>query len=144
MYPQSSHNSIWASAPDEIQAAYDDFLLARQAILCSPSTLRFYKFTAGKCVEFLINQGITKPSQVGVKHIRACLARLASKDLSDSYIHGHARAVKTLVRFWYQEAYIPEQIKFRMPQIAKKRLLVLSAKEVQTLIRGAILDETRR
>jgi site-specific recombinase XerD len=136
MYPEKTENSTWTPAPDALKDAFNDFILSRQAILCSPSTLRFYQFTAGKFVEFLARMGLGCPSQVGAKHVRAYLAELASRDLSDSYIHGHARAVKTLVRFWYQEAYIPERIEFRMPHVAKKRLLVLTAEEVQRLIQG--------
>ena len=54
--------------------------------------------------------------------------------MSDSYINGHARAIKTLIRFWHREKYIPEVPTFKMPKIAKKRLPVLTAEQVKQAI----------
>jgi len=103
-------------------------------MLCSPKTIRFYHFTAGRFVRYLEDNGVTEPEGVSSRYIRAYLAELAAQNLSDSYINGHARAIKTLVRFWFKEKYIPEIPTFKMPVISKKRLPVLNATEVKRVI----------
>jgi site-specific recombinase XerD len=115
--------------------AYTDFILSRQAMLCKPTTLRFYRFTAGKFVEWLKANSVNAPDEIAARHVRAYLAELDGNGLSDSYIHGHARAIRTLIRFLHKEKYIPELITFEMPSIDKKRLLVLSADDLQRVIK---------
>lgn len=124
----------WAVASYKLQDAYTDFILSRQVMLCSPKTIRFYHFTAGRFVKFLEDNGVTEPEGVSARYIRAYLASLAAQELSDSHINGHARAIKTLVRFWLREKYIPEVPTFKMPNIAKKRLPVLTAEQVKHAI----------
>jgi integrase/recombinase XerD len=123
-----------AVASYALQDAYTDFILSRQAMLCSPKTIRFYHFTAGRFVKYLEENGVVEPAELSSRYIRAYLSSLAAKDLSDSYINGHARAIKTLVRFWHKENYIPEVPSFQMPAIAKKRLHVLTASQVKKTI----------
>lgn len=124
----------WAVAWYELQDAYTDFILSRQAMLCSPQTIRFYQFTAGRFVKYLEDNNVTKPEGVSARYIRAYLAFLATQKYSDSYINGHARAIKTLVRFWHKEKYISEVPIFDMPTIAQKRLPVLTASQVKKAI----------
>ena len=124
----------WAVASYALQDAYTDFILSRQAMLCSPKTIRFYHFTAGRFIKYLEENGVTEPGSLSSRYIRAYLASLATQDLSDSYINGHARAIKTLVRFWYKEKYIFEIPTFKMPTIAKKRLPFLNAQQVKKVI----------
>jgi site-specific recombinase XerD len=133
----------WAVASYELQDAYTDFILSRQAMLCSPKTIRFYHFTAGRFVKYLEENGVTEPEGVSARYIRAYLALLASQNLSDSYINGHARAIKTLVRFWFKEKYINEVPSFDMPSIAQKRLLVLSALQVKKAISACTTDRDK-
>jgi site-specific recombinase XerD len=108
--------------------------VSRQAMLCSPGTIRFYHFTAGKFLQYIENQNVVEPYEVTARHVRFYLSKLANKGLSDSYIHGHARAIRTLLKFWFQEKYIPEPIVFTMPAMSRKRLPVLSADEVKIVL----------
>ena len=134
MSQQTVLKQRWAVASYQLQDAYTDFILSRQAMLCSPKTIRFYHFTAGRFVKYLEDNGATKPDGISARYIRAYLASLAAQNLSDSYINGHARAIKTLVRFWKSEKYITEVPTFKMPTIAKKRLPVLTAEQVKQAI----------
>ncbi len=134
MSSKTEVNQKWAVASYALQDAYTDFILSRQAILCSPSTIRFYNFTAGRFVKYLEDNGVTNPENTSARFIRAYLSSLVDKGLSDSYIHGHARAIRTLVRFWYKEKYLLDEISFQMPSIAKKRLPVLTAAEVKKVL----------
>ena len=136
MSQKTLQKTEWALASIFLDDAYTDFILSRQAMLCKPSTIRFYGFTAGKFVQWLKENGVNAPEEITARHIRAYLAELDGKGLSDSYIHGHARAIRTLVRFLHKEKYIPEIISFDMPAIDKKRLLVLSADELQRVIKA--------
>ncbi|MBN1304373.1 MAG: tyrosine-type recombinase/integrase [Anaerolineales bacterium] len=134
MSPQVKTHQEWALASYALQDAYTDFILSRQAMLCSPQTLRWYRVILGMVMEWLANNGVTSPEEIAARHVRAYLSELAGKGLSDSYIHGHARAIRTLLKFLYTEKYIPEPITFQMPSIAQKRLLALSPEEVSKLL----------
>jgi len=101
---------------------------------CSPFTLRFYRFTAGAFVTWISNQGVTGPEQVTARYVRQYLAMLADRGLQDTTLHDYARAIKTLLRFWYAEKYIPDAIAFDMPRLAKKRLPVLTADQLRTVV----------
>ncbi len=67
-------------------------------------------------------------------HFRLLLKSLREQNLSDSYIHQHARISKTFLRFIYKEGYIPQEIDFESPKIASKHLRELDVSEIQTLI----------
>lgn len=82
----------------------------------------------------MISQAISAPGEITTRLIRAYLAKYAERGCSDSYIHGHARAIKTFVRFLRTEEYIAEMLTFQMPSLSKKRLLVLSAGEVRQVL----------
>lgn len=114
--------------------AYTDFVLSRQAMNASPYTLRFYRFTAGAFVTWIADQGVTAPEQVTARYVRQYLAMLADRGLQDTTLHDYARAIKTLLRFWHAENYLPAPVKFDMPKLAKKRLPVLTAEQVQTVV----------
>lgn len=75
-------------------------------------------------------RGEVSASEVTARHVRTYLAELQEQDLSDSYVHGHARAIKTLTRFFAAEGYREEPVSFRMPRVDRKRQLVLSGEEL--------------
>lgn len=128
----------WAHIMENLNDAYTDFILSRQAMLCTPGTIRWYNFTAGRFIKWLIENGINTVEETSARHVRAYLAGLRGKDLTDSYIHGHARAIRTLVGFWHQEKYIADPIVFDMPSTDKKRPLVLSADELRRVLNACL------
>ena len=65
---------------------------------------------------------------------RAYLAGLLAAGRKDTTLHAHARAIKTLLRFWHVEGYLPAPVRFDMPKVAKKRLLSLDADTLQKVI----------
>jgi integrase/recombinase XerD len=121
---------------EALDDAFLDFLLSREAMLCSPATMKFYKFTGGKIIEWLSNEGITAPEEIQARHVRAYLSKMARKGLSDSYIHCHARVFRTILRFLHDEEYVSNLITFKMPSIAQKRLPILTPDELQRVIKG--------
>ena len=101
---------------------------------CSPATLEFYRHTAGKFLSWLESHGTTLPHEIEGRHVREYLAELTGNCKSDNAIHDNARAIKTLLRFWHTENYIPCPILFVMPKVAWKRLPCLTAIELSKVI----------
>jgi site-specific recombinase XerD len=116
--------------------AYTDFILSRQAMNCTPVTMSFYRFTAGKFLQWIEGQGITDPAEVTARHVRQFLAELHSRGLQDTTRHDYARAIRTLLRFWHREGYTPSLVTFDMPRLEKKRLPVLTADELRQIVKA--------
>jgi len=127
-------NPTWALAFVELQDAYTDFMMSRQSMLVTPRTMRFYKFTLGKILEFLQENNVHSPREIKSRHIRALLARLANSGYKDTYIHTYARVSKTFLKFLLQEKYIDEPVEFVMPKLSKRVLPYLKAEEVSYII----------
>jgi len=134
MTPQVKTTQKWTLASVSLTDAYTDFFLSRQAMRCTPETLTFYNYTAGKFVLWLESQSIMQPAEVDARHVRAYLAKLIGEGKASTTVHDHARAVRTLLRFWYAEKYLPEPVTFAMPKVEKKRLPVLSAEELSRVL----------
>jgi integrase/recombinase XerD len=59
-----------------------------------------------------------------------------SRGLKDNSVHDHARAIRTLLIFWHDEGYIVQRVKFEMPKLFHKRLLVLTPEQLQVLLKA--------
>ena len=125
----------WTLASVALTDAYTDFILSRQAMNCTPATLEFYKHTAGAFLSWVEAQGVTSPEEVTARLIRGYLAGLLAAGRKDTTLHANARAIRTLVRFWHSEKYIPENIRFDMPKLEKKRLPVLTAEQLGQIVK---------
>jgi integrase len=126
----------WSLTSYTLDTAYTDFTLSRQAMNCTPATMSFYKHTAGKFLSWVEAQGVTRPEEVSAMFVRQYFTELQNKGRSDTTVRDHARAIRTLLNFWFEEGYIPSPIKFTMPKVAKKRLPVLSAEQLQQVIKA--------
>jgi site-specific recombinase XerD len=101
---------------------------------CTPATLDFYKYIAGVFLKWAEGQSITSPEQIDARLVRQYLAELAGQGKADKTVHAHARAIRTLLRFWYAEHYLPVLVTFSMPRVEKKRLPCLTADQLNTVI----------
>ena len=72
---------------------------------------------------------------------REYIAELAGSGNQSSTVWGHARAVKTMLRFWHKEGYIQTPVKFELPRIAKKRLPVLNAEQLKQIVKACDVRE---
>jgi site-specific recombinase XerD len=126
----------WSLASVALRDAYTDFILSRQAMNCTPSTLAFYRYTAGKFLEWIEQRGVTSPEQVTARYVREYIAELVSLGRKDTTVWDHARAVKTMLLFWHAENYIPAPVRFDMPKLAKKRLPVLTAVQLKQIVKA--------
>lgn len=124
----------WTLASVALRDAYTDFMLSRQAMQCSPATLRWYQNTAGAFLTWSEGQGITAPAEVTARHVRQYLALLADRGMADRTTNAHARAIRTLLRFWHREKYAADLVSFEMPRWARKRQPVLNAEELRAVV----------
>lgn len=75
------------SRDDKLHDAWLDFLLSRQAMNLSQQTLDFYRYTAGKFVEWLSDEaGIIDSAEVRSHHIRVYMVSLRERGLSDGSV----------------------------------------------------------
>jgi site-specific recombinase XerD len=114
--------------------AYTDFILSRQAALRAENTIKFYQFTAGLFVRWLVVQGVTTAAETSARHVRSYLAELAGRGKSDGTLADHARGIRVMVRFWLAEGYLPAAVRFDIPKVAKKRLPTLDADNLAAVL----------
>jgi site-specific recombinase XerD len=120
--------------PSLIRESFLDFMLSRQAMLCTPMTVKFYKDTLTKFLVWLEKENVTEPESITARHIREFLSSYAEKGCKDSYVHTFARSIRTFIRFLYKEEYIPKLVTIQMPRIGEIRLPVLSVEEVKKVL----------
>jgi site-specific recombinase XerD len=136
MLSKTATTQKWNLASLALNDAYTDFILSRQAMQCAPATMEFYRYTTSVFLAWAEAQSVTTPEQVDARLIRYYLSELASRGKSDSTLNANARAMRTLLRFWYAEKYIPAPVSISIPKIAKKRQPVLSADELNQVLSG--------
>lgn len=121
-----------ALASSELQHCYTDFMLSRRAIMVSEKTLVFYNITAGQFIRWLVQHGKYKPTEITSRDVRAYLNEFIEGGAKASYVHGHARAIRSMLKFFHEEKYILELVNFQMPPSGRnERLPCLSAEEVK-------------
>ncbi len=105
-----------------LQDAYTDFILSREAMNVTKRTLGYYEFTLSRIVAYLRDSSVIEVDCLRASHFRLLLKKLRDEELSDSYIHQHARVSKTFLSFIYKEGYLSQEIHFELPKIASSTL----------------------
>ncbi|MFV2044747.1 MAG: tyrosine-type recombinase/integrase [Anaerolineales bacterium] len=108
--------------------AFEDFILSREATLCSPETIDFYRRMLKL---FLTLANGSPPSN---RMVREFLSTVAQRGVSSATVHAHERAVRAFIRFAYEEAWIEEPVTVRMPRVEQKRMEVLSRQDVRQVL----------
>lgn len=124
----------WTIDCQTLHLPFMDFILSRESMRCAPTTLEWYRYTAGMFVSWCEKQGLTSPDQININHVRRYIAELSSGGKTGNTCHDHARAIRTLLRHWLKDKVIPEMIEFEMPKVDKKRLPTLTADQVQHVL----------
>src|SRR5258706_1645122 len=107
MFSQAVTTQKWYLASLALNDAYTDFILSRQAMQCAPATMEFYRYTTSVFLAWVESQSVTTPEQVDARLVRYYLSELASRGKSDATLNANARAIRTLLRSWYADKYIP-------------------------------------
>jgi len=110
-----------------------DFILSRQAALLSPSTIEFYKFTAGFFVDYIVSQSIFEPKQITSIIVRVYLSNVANRGVSSSTVHAHARGYRAFLHSLNEEGYISTPINMKIPSVEQKQMRVLSPDKLKQI-----------
>lgn len=119
-----------------LHAAFDAFLLSREAMRCTPKTLQHYCYTVGGFVAYLDSQGIRDARDITPGHIRAYLVALQRRGTKDTTQHAHARGIKTWCRWLVAEGDLvvnPMQ-RVAMPRLDKRVPPPFSPDDVKSLL----------
>jgi integrase len=108
--------------------AFEDFILSREATLCSPHTIDFYR---RMLKPFLAMANGSQPSN---RMVREFLSTVAQRGVSSATVHAHARAVRAFLRFAHEEGWIEEPVTVRMPRLEQKRMEVLGREDVKQVL----------
>lgn len=117
-----------------IRDVFTDFLLSREAMLCSPVTLEFYQYNTGVFVKCLVAQSVSEPSEIKSSHVRSYLKALKDRNLTDNTLHSYARAIMTFLRFCHSEGCISKPVTVEMPRVAKKTQPILNPDELERIL----------
>jgi site-specific recombinase XerD len=113
--------------------AIQDFYLSKRSQLLAERTLEFYERTAGEFVRWLETHGVTEPEGIKAQHVRAYIASVKDRGVSDATVHIHAEGVKALCRFFFREWSTPV-FTIDMPKPAQARMRVPSVQEMTALL----------
>jgi len=111
-----------------------DFILSRQAMMCTKNTIRQYRYFLGRTIDWCERHEITCPEEITSKVIRQFFSELFTQGCSDSYVHTYARALKTFIRFMVEENYLSDSIRVPMPKIAENQILVCNESQVKQIL----------
>jgi len=131
--PKSQKRTL---ASKKLEIPLDDFILSRQAMMCTPRTVSWYEFNLNKILTWFEGQGVTSPQAITSRHVRLLLGEMISKGYSDGYVHAYARVMRTFIRFMHKEKYIDELVTFDMPKLAQKQLRFYTKQEVGQIIQS--------
>ncbi len=81
---------------------------------------------------------VDDPEQISARYVRTYLFECKNRQLSDASVHAHARGVRALLRFMYQEGYTSQRITFKMPKVEQRPLPVLNPEEIKELLNACL------
>lgn len=141
MSHKSDQVPTWAPASPDLYTAYQDFILSRHTVCRSKRTITWYEETLDWVLEWMVHHGVSHPGEISARQVRGYLNELANrvhngKQISDQYVHNHARTIRTFLNFLFNEKYIPEPVTFQMPPIEDRRLLCLTGEQVEVLLKA--------
>jgi integrase/recombinase XerD len=125
-----------ASQPNALQACVDLFLTHQAAQRSTARTITNYRALLDRFTAWLQARRITDPEAITPADVRAYFADLAGRDLSAWYIHGHARTVKTWLRFLHAEGVLTADAmrNVSMPKLDRQILPSFSPEDLRKLL----------
>ena len=119
-----------------LYAAYQAFILSRQAMRCTEKTIEHYRYGAGGFVSWLHQQGVRRVDEITAHHFRAYLVDLQSQGLKDTTQHAQARAIKTFLRWLVSEGDldVSPMNKVKMPRLAQTIPEPFAVEHIQSLL----------
>lgn len=132
----------------QLSELWQQFYLHLKAKRRSAATLRFYAATETSLLRF--KQVYPFPEEapaLKVTHLRAFLLYLEEQGLAPGGIHAHARALRSLFNWAYQEELLDTNPvkRLEMPTVSKRRLPTVTTAQVRMLLEASKqLDQPTR
>jgi site-specific recombinase XerD len=120
----------------KVDKALELFMASREATMCTPATIDFYQRMLGPLVEWLLDRRVRTIDKVTVPIVQDFLNHVKARGVKDSTVHAYARGARAWLLWANRNGYHPERLFLPMPRVAKRKLPVLSAVEVQTVLNG--------
>ncbi|MCD6518340.1 MAG: tyrosine-type recombinase/integrase, partial [Anaerolineae bacterium] len=119
-----------------LEAAFQAFLLDREAARCTPKTLEHYQYTLGSFIAYLQGLGIQDVGEIAPQHIRAYLVNLQKRGLKDTTQHAHARGIRAWLNWLVREGDLERSPmeKVAMPRLEKRIPPPFSPEEIRALL----------
>lgn len=121
-----------------IKDALEEFLLSRQAMRCSPRTLRTYRSVLGRFVQWVNNEGITLANQITSRHIRRFMSQISGTQWT---LNGYGRAIRTFINFLSQEELVDHKIYIKVPPPPRQNLPFLNSSQITQLLEVCDVQE---
>lgn len=121
---------------DALTICVDLFLTHQQAQRSTARTVANYRAALGQFTAWLRARQVTDPTAITPALVRSYLAELAGRNLSSWTVHGHARSVKTWLRFLHAEGVMPSDVMAHvaMPRVDRKILPSFTPAELRALL----------
>ena len=99
-------NALGRQPAFSFKELYLDFIQSRRSKGVSPNTISYHKYTSKRFAKWCDDRGIS-PSALQRRNVRAYLSELKVNGRSPHTIHGHFRAIRTMMRFALKEYGTP-------------------------------------
>jgi site-specific recombinase XerD len=134
--PKIRSRNAGAAGSLNLDAAIDQFIDAKVAQFCTPRTVAQYEWVLRRFARWAGERGIENVNQITPASIRAFLTSIISRRRSSSYVHGHARVIRTWMRFLHVEDAIEVNPMERvaMPRVERKILPTFTKDELERLL----------
>lgn len=119
-----------------LDEAKEQFLDAKIAQACTERTVDHYRWTVEKFNDWARAQGVKSIDEVTPQLIRKYLTAKIKSRRASSYIHGHARVIRTWFGFLQDEEVISTNPMERvaMPRVERKILPTFSQDDIERLL----------
>jgi integrase/recombinase XerD len=119
-----------------LETAKEQFLDAKIAQLCTERTVGQYRWVLQRFSSWAAGRGIHDVEEITPQLVREFLTLLIRRRRASSYIHGHARVIRTFFRFLEAEGLVESNPMARvaMPRVERKILPTFTKDEVQRLL----------
>lgn len=127
-------NDNWSSPT--LQESYDLFLLDCRAQKFTKPTIDFYHYRLPAFFAWLTAENVTTLDAVRSSHIKSYLIHCQSRNVSDGYLHGIARAIRRFFNYCVDDELIESSPmrKVKMPRVERRILRSFSKDEISQLL----------
>ena len=121
-----------------LRLAAQSFMLSREAMDCTPSTLVWYRQYINALITFLEGRNIKELSEITPDLLRRYLVDLKTRKLAPTTIHHHASAARSFFNFLCDDGLLVENPMRRvaMPRLPKEIKPAFTPEDVHRLLDG--------